>query len=328
MACVLTMANTAHASPSARLTYVRGDGAASCPDEDALRQAVASRLGYDPFFPSARKSVVAEVSRGDKGFRGRIVILDEHGLSRGERVLPPSGKDCGETVRAMALAISIAIDDLAAEDPKAPEADASNSATAPPIEAPSPPIATPAPSSPPSPVASAPAPAPSQPPTPLELRAAAGPHVGIAFAPSVDIGGHLSAELLVGRFAIGVEGRIDAPASATLATGGRVETSYAGGALLGCVRGGLPFACATVGAGSLTGRSDGITFPRTDRALLFLGGVRVGIEGALGERIVLRGFGAIEVPIPRHEVQVDGVTRFELPIVAGLLGADVALRFY
>lgn len=113
----LGVGSNALASPSARLTYLRGSGAESCPDEGALRSAVASRLGYDPFFPAANKSVVAEVSRADKGFRGRVVILDEKGLSRGERVFPPSGQDCAETVRAMALAISIAIDDLSAESP-------------------------------------------------------------------------------------------------------------------------------------------------------------------------------------------------------------------
>lgn len=35
------------ASPSSRLVYVRGRGAETCPDEAALRAAVAARLGYD-----------------------------------------------------------------------------------------------------------------------------------------------------------------------------------------------------------------------------------------------------------------------------------------
>jgi hypothetical protein len=48
---VLSASRWAYATPSARLVYSRGHGAESCPDEHALREAVAARVGYDPFFP-------------------------------------------------------------------------------------------------------------------------------------------------------------------------------------------------------------------------------------------------------------------------------------
>ncbi|MGH7440137.1 MAG: hypothetical protein ACRENE_30975, partial [Polyangiaceae bacterium] len=54
---------TAGATPSARLVYSRTTEASSCPDEAELRKAVATRLGYDPFFSWARQTVVVQISR-------------------------------------------------------------------------------------------------------------------------------------------------------------------------------------------------------------------------------------------------------------------------
>jgi len=48
-ACGLHSA-TARAVPSARLVYSRTESAESCPDESALRAAVAARIGYDAFY--------------------------------------------------------------------------------------------------------------------------------------------------------------------------------------------------------------------------------------------------------------------------------------
>jgi len=48
---VLALARAAAAAPApkAHLLYVRGPGAQRCPDEQAVREVVARRLGYDPF---------------------------------------------------------------------------------------------------------------------------------------------------------------------------------------------------------------------------------------------------------------------------------------
>src|SRR4051794_4640258 len=60
----------AGASPASRLVYSRGVGAESCADESALRAAVATRLGYDPFFPWAPITVVAQIRRERGALRG------------------------------------------------------------------------------------------------------------------------------------------------------------------------------------------------------------------------------------------------------------------
>src|SRR5688500_224004 len=101
-------ASSSLASPSAKLVYVRGGGAETCPDEGELRRAVASRIGYDPFFPVAQKTVIAQVSKAPQGYRARVQIVAEDGTVRGERELGTKGQDCGERVGAIALAISVA----------------------------------------------------------------------------------------------------------------------------------------------------------------------------------------------------------------------------
>jgi hypothetical protein len=59
VAVALTLlASAAHATPSMRVVYQRGQSVEHCPDEAALRGAVEQRLGYDPFFPWADRTIV------------------------------------------------------------------------------------------------------------------------------------------------------------------------------------------------------------------------------------------------------------------------------
>lgn len=62
------------------LEYARSARAAGCPDREALKTAVQRRLGYDPFFPVARQSIVVEVSDFDDTLRARMQLLDEQGM--------------------------------------------------------------------------------------------------------------------------------------------------------------------------------------------------------------------------------------------------------
>ena len=50
-------------APEIRFRWELGTGAESCPGEDALRDAVAARLGYFPFTKGADRSLVASVTR-------------------------------------------------------------------------------------------------------------------------------------------------------------------------------------------------------------------------------------------------------------------------
>jgi hypothetical protein len=96
-------ASTSFASPSARLVYVRDTTASSCPDEVGLHQAVKQRIGYDPFFPWAKTTVVLEVAGAGQAFVAHVWLTNESGLSRGARELRSESKGCAGLIDAAAL---------------------------------------------------------------------------------------------------------------------------------------------------------------------------------------------------------------------------------
>ena len=95
---ILLAAKSALATPSARLVYVRDKGAEDCPDEAALRAAVAARLGYDPFFPYAKATLFAEVGRDGNVIRARVRLVDEGNDVRGARDLEHKGARCADPI--------------------------------------------------------------------------------------------------------------------------------------------------------------------------------------------------------------------------------------
>ncbi|MEO7035262.1 MAG: hypothetical protein ABI548_15175 [Polyangiaceae bacterium] len=112
----LLWASRAGAAPgdATRLEYARSDRAGRCPDEVALKSAVAQRLGYDPFFHAARQTIVVQITDVDSGLRAQMRLIDEQGIIRGSRELNDRLEHCDELVASLALAISIALDPSAA----------------------------------------------------------------------------------------------------------------------------------------------------------------------------------------------------------------------
>ena len=72
---LLAWEGAAHASTTARLVYLRGMDTVSCPGEGKLRDAVAARLGYDPFTPLCRMAAVPMPPRPLSKVRRRRVGL-------------------------------------------------------------------------------------------------------------------------------------------------------------------------------------------------------------------------------------------------------------
>jgi hypothetical protein len=99
----------AAASPSARLVYIRGPGTETCPDEAAIRAAVAARLGYDPFFRSAPSTMTVELSMAGDTYRARIQLVDENGTVRGVRELAQAGPRGSPIIYTVCFTITIAI---------------------------------------------------------------------------------------------------------------------------------------------------------------------------------------------------------------------------
>ena len=322
LAFPLTLATPARATPSSRLTYVRGPGAETCPGEAELRRAVAERLGYDPFFPSANRTIVAQIERKGGGYAAELKILDASGISLGERSLPPTTRDCSEVLRSLALAISIAIDDLDAAAPK-PPVDA-------PVAAPEPPPApTPAPAPPP--VAPADAPAAASPEKrPVWLAAEVSVLGAVASAPAPALGGAAGARLVGPWWSVGLEGRLDAPASDAIPGGGRVETALTLGVASACAwigDGWRPFVCAVGALGSFRGTTTDVTTARSATALYSGFGARLGLDVSLAGPLYASGrLGALGSFTP-HRALLNGAVVFTLPSVSGEVAVGLGVRF-
>lgn len=308
------------ASPSAKLVYVRSAGTEACPDEAELRRAVATRIGYDPFFPVAQKTVVAQVSKAPQGYRARVQIVAEDGTVRGERELGTKGQDCGELVGAIALAISVALDDLDEAPPPAPPAPPPDPPP-PAADPPPPPRREPARDTTPT----APEPAKKPPEERVDFAGLLGGGVVTGTAPSVAASVHVAAILGMGPLAIRIDGRADAPSGTGLRPNGRLSTTSFVAVASVCVRGRIPFFCAGGGPGHIASTTEGLANPRSDGAAIAVAALRAGARIRATSFFFVEPSIAFGANLVRHDIIVDGQIAYELPFVWG--GASVLAGF-
>lgn len=321
-------AREAKATPTARLIYLRGEGAEKCPAEDELRKAVVQRLGYDPFFPVAKVTLVAEVERRDKGgFTGKVKVIDADGLLVGTRVIPSASSECAELVRVLALNLSITVDDLALllpeKDRGAPAVEVKEAPEVP--EQPSP-----APTQGPG---SAKDPPPAEPPDEVKpstrtvFPEAALLLVGAAGkTPAVTLG--IGASLGLRVRALRVSGELVALLPSEGSEGGnRGRAQITEGTLAVCYHLALPFACAKGSVGSLEGSGALIASPKTGRALVAGAGIEAGAEFPLTDHLSLRALADVRFALVRPRIDVGGTPVFRTPPASLTLGFAAVVRF-
>lgn len=323
---ILARATPAACLSWARLVYGRGQGAESCPDEGAMRAAVEARLGYEPFLPSADRTIIAIVARERRSLRANVQIVDSAGLVKGLRHLEAPLDQCPELAAAMALAISIAVDPSRAQ-----------SGDVTPVAATPPPAIEALDDSPEKPaiadVKTAPrlaeparvAPWPP-PPSRAGLRVGAELTSGMGTAPALAFGLALSVGLRRGAGSLAVEGRYDLPASMSVAGGGDVRTSLLLGSLVGCAHRRALFGCAIGSAGALNGNGVDLPAPRTETGFYASAGARLGAEIPLWGRWFFRPRVDFLAALARPQLQVDGVTRWVAPPFSVVAGAGLGLQ--
>jgi hypothetical protein len=324
----MLLVHVAHAAPTSRLSYSRDAAASTCPDEAALRKAVATRIGYDPFFPWATRTVVASIETRGPEHVATLYVVDEAGIAHGSRSISQVGP-CADLLDALALSIAIAIDPDAAM--------------------PMPTTSAPAPAPPPAPAAPPPVPAPtsdaaaSAPPVPPPPASEDSPErarrVGVprlaVMAGVVGSGGiapSASAGLTVGIVArwpavsVSLEGRADAPA-----TGGQgaqtVRVWDVVGLLVPCGHLGPLFACGIVEGGPLmidTSAPGGHSVSST----WWAAGGRIGGSVPLGGSTELRVRGDVVGDAEPASYVVGGQTVWTSWPVAVSLAADAVVRFW
>jgi hypothetical protein len=120
---VLTHIASAQTEASARrqlrLSWVRGQAAASCPDGGHVEADVEQRLGWSPFVHSteASESVEALVTRADDTWHAAIQLRAADGTSLGSRDVESSAASCASLAAAAGLAIALMIEPLLPAQP-------------------------------------------------------------------------------------------------------------------------------------------------------------------------------------------------------------------
>lgn len=320
-----------------RLLYVREAGVEVCPAEPAVRAAVVGRLGYDPFQPDARSTLLARVSKSALGFTGSIELIDEAGLSRGKRELRTEGENCDEMARAMALSMSIAVDPERAALGAASPAPAPENAEVPTEPEPEPepeaaPPAEPAAAAPlrPAPPARTMADEPVEPAPPAPTRlgvSVAG--IGMAgIAPSFAYGGGLAIHGRRGAWSIGLGGRLLRSAAEPVDGATQLAVTLAAAELNGCWHHGFLEQCLAGLAGSSWVSARGITRPDTDTGAFGALGLRSGAGLSVSRTLEL--FARLEglVVLAPVRPQVDGKDVWVAPSLAGSLVAGTRVDFW
>ena len=318
--CILAASGTARAAASARLVYVRGPGGEPCPGEQAVRGAVAARLGYDPFFPWARDTLFAEITRSDRLYRVELKLVDGDNLLRGAREISVQAEDCAPAVDAMGLTISLTIDPASVLGEQHP---------------------APAPSRPPPLVAEA---EPSVTPvawageegahsTP-RARESATFHVGAGIvasfdaAPSPSVGTTISAGAAWRFLSLDLEGRADVPATGDgEVPAAKVRSWLLVASAVPCVHAGGPFACLVLGGGAYGATSVGVAAPRDDQAPWWAAGLRAGSDLPLGRAFSLRAYAQLLAVLTRNSLTIDHAVVYRSPPWTGGLGTAIAWRF-
>lgn len=320
---VLGLANRAAASPSARLIYVRNGGTESCPDENAVRSAVAARLGYDPFFPHAAETMFIELSKEKSGYRARVKLVDDKSNVRGTREIAERGSSCSGMIDTLAISISIAIDPDSLT--RAP-----SSAPAPAIEPTPNEPAAPAPSEEPAPAMPA-APREEQTaprtatPSSLHVEALFAPAVWISSGPPLAVGAELGARLRWPAVSVGLELRGDAPASRVVRNVD-VTLGFFGGSFVACGHSTIFFACARATLGALTATSNA-SASRDDSTLRLLTGASVGTEIPVGASFQLLARAIGNVALGDQTIVLNRANVYDLPRLSAALEVGGVVRF-
>jgi hypothetical protein len=315
----LARASSARATPSSKLTYARGQGAEPCPDEATLRSAVSERLGYDPFFPWAKRTVVIEIDQTSSGaFVGRLRFLTEDGALIGERKLGPKTL-CPELVQTLALATAIALDELEAAPSPAPPPEPATPVTPGPLP-------PPVPRETPSPAESSERPAPMR--QAVRRWTAALSLLGsVGAEPSLAFGGRAAFGLRVSWFSVAIEAQGSLPASTATSLGGRVRDALEEGSLVSCAHWGVASGCLLASAGALLVDTLDVTSPKSGSPWFASAGARVGVEIGLGARMFALADVTAMITMTPVTVQLNGQSVYTTSPVSGTGAVGVGVRF-
>jgi hypothetical protein len=314
----LLVPRPSRAAATARLAYVKGDGAERCPGEQAVRASVSARLGYDPFLETASDTLTVEIQRREGAFRTRVALLDSQRTERGAREIAVAGDNCSDAVELMGLTISLIID--------------------PSVLLGGGPPAAPAPA--PSPLTTVPAPEPLPLAEPVTITAPPAHRLSfygglraigsVRSAPTPAFGGALFVGAAWRMLSLDVEGRADYPASgASDASPTEVRSRLATVGLAPCLHIAVAFGCPIVAAGMIEASARNVAMSRTEHGPWSAVGGRLGIEGVIAPRFGLRFRAHAELlaVLTRDTFLVDGMRVYGASPWTAALAVDALWLF-
>ena len=329
-ALVVTVAAWPCAANAAIDTLVRleyqADGQSGCVAEDELRRMVTDQLGHDPFSPDADQRVAVSIAKTDAGFQGRIVWTDAGGRSVGERLLSSRSRDCGEIAANLAFAVALQVQLVERGASKDAGAGVPNAERPPPKttdQTDRPPVIPERPK----PSAESPG-APGQaPPTRLVLAVGAGPAVGVGMAPDVTAFGRLFVVARFRRLSAEIGADAALPVTQRERDGTGVVVNATGVSAAGCAHVSVMSACALSRLGWIRARGMGVAAPDTSWGRFAELGIRLAGSRELGRFIVSVHADGL-VTLARWNVVLNDTVVWSVPRVGGVVGLDVALRFF
>lgn len=316
LGAALTSAGSASAEPTphvrATLAYTVAPEATSCPDRSTFVDAVAARLGYDPFVTKGERTVSVSLVRRGGAFVGRL------GMGGTKEI---DSKSCAELVDALAMAAALGLDPDAAfrpepekpepqkPEPQEPEPRKPEPRKPEPERVPSRPLAAHSPKA--------------------DLRMWLGPVGSLGDTPSATLGLALGGRIAYRGAALELEVASTLPSGVSIGSGGRgtAEGAVTSGLLAACARLSFVALCATGQLGFLYARSLDVDAPRS--ALSAYGGLgaRVALTHDVTERLFVRLALDGTVTVLRSDLRIDGRSLWETSPVVGRLGAYVGVRF-
>lgn len=273
-----------------------------CPDENALRQLVAARLGSDPFLPDASAVVTVKVHAGAPV--QAEVSLENPGAPTRRKLL--TGADCTELMQSVAVTVALVVDPVLKR--------------AEPVPAPPPPVVE---IEKPAPVVMPPPPSePVAPPLHWGISVGASANIGLSIGvqPNLRLEGRMRAPL----WSIGLEGRFAWPVTGALAQGA-LTTSAVLGAVVPCLHWKWLAGCADFSAGALRLEGQALATARAASVFHASVGLRVLFTVPWGERFAVGAMAEGQVPLTRATALVGTERVWTVPPAGAGLGLWVSL---
>jgi hypothetical protein len=283
----------------------------SCPSSAWLRSEIVRQLGWDPFRENADKMVSVTLAADDNGLGGVVELVGPSGELLGRREIASSRRRCLELSKALALVVTLALDERARSSGA-------------PVEAPG------APSSPVATIASEAYRPPTKPPSGLRWSMGLGGVLALGSGPGWGIGGLIAGEARWPRWSIGLEG-VGSGLTGAAVSGGSVSASIWSATAAGCARRllGLELlgACGLVTVGDEQARGTGYPGEHSADGLFLAAGGR-----ALATLVAVDPFSLLAqvdvlVPLRLAHFTIGGNDLWQAPLIEGSAGLRASFAF-